>query len=231
MSYECKNGKNRCQNDSLSGENVYFIPSYIFSHMIVHMLGILNGCMKKYISFFPPTRKCVYLSLCLRRFKLYKQLSGKKRQKAMIMKHNRSHLQRLFRQSIDERWEDEWRKQRRACKSIARKLIISSQEGAQDIRINRLYLLIDRFEIENKCTRWCEWMGWIERRCDGRTEDFREEKNVLGGWRKEMKSIRSRTEHTKRRGFYDWQIGSFFIFIAAFFWWFAQLEISKSFLD
>lgn len=27
-----------------SGKDVYFIPSYIFFHMIVHMLGILNDC-------------------------------------------------------------------------------------------------------------------------------------------------------------------------------------------
>lgn len=38
MSYECRHGK----NDSVRVETVYFILSYIFSHMIVHMLGILN---------------------------------------------------------------------------------------------------------------------------------------------------------------------------------------------
>lgn len=30
------------KNDSVRVKTVYFIPSYIFSHMIVHMLGILN---------------------------------------------------------------------------------------------------------------------------------------------------------------------------------------------
>lgn len=43
MSYECRRGSDRKKNDSLTVKTVYIIPSYIFSHMIVHMLGILNG--------------------------------------------------------------------------------------------------------------------------------------------------------------------------------------------
>lgn len=60
MSYECRRScdkqgrarKKKKPNDSLTVKTVYIIPSYIFSHMIVHMLGILNGmCAGKRISF------------------------------------------------------------------------------------------------------------------------------------------------------------------------------------
>lgn len=70
-----------------SGKSVYFIHSYTFSHMIVHMLGILNG-WRNDISF--PRRAS----------SLFEQRRIEK--KAMIMNQNRSHLQRLafHRQSV-----------------------------------------------------------------------------------------------------------------------------------
>lgn len=54
MSYVCKAHEGWMGRQEkewfTSVKHVYFIPSYIFSHMIVHMLRILNGCVE--ISWF-----------------------------------------------------------------------------------------------------------------------------------------------------------------------------------
>ena len=67
--------------------------------------------------------------------------------------------------------------------------------------------------------------GWIESRCDGRTEDF-EEKETYKGLKRRIGRVSEAEPNTQsEEAFMIDRLEAFLIFIAAFLRWTAQLEI------
>lgn len=134
----------------------------------------------------------------------------------MIMKLNRSHLQRLFGKRKDRR---ERRRMEKASSCMQKHRKETHHLKAEKKKILELidytYWLIDlklKINVHDDVSEWMNWVSvwWQNRR-------FRRKRNVQGVEEKNRTGIRSRTEHTKRRGFYDWQIGSFSHIYCRFF--------------